>query len=92
MLNTLQLYDLSHSLAGNYLAGFDYPWQALSGIKNLILTLGPTLGADYEEVSPAVWVHKTAVVAPSAYLGAPCILGAGTEVRHCAYIRGSALV
>lgn len=92
MLNTLQLYDLSHSLAGNYLAGFDYPWQALSGIKNLILTLGPTLGADYEEVSPAVWVHKTAVVAPSAYLGAPCILGAGTEVRHCAYVRGSALV
>ena len=92
MLNTLQLYDLSHSLAGNYLAGFDYPWQALSGIKNLILTLGPTLGSDYEEVSPTVWVHKTAVVAPSAYLGAPCILGAGTEVRHCAYIRGSALV
>ena len=92
MLNTLQLYDLSHSLAGNYLAGFDYPWQALSGLKNLILTLGPTLGSDYEEVSPTVWVHKTAVVAPSAYLGAPCILGAGTEVRHCAYIRGSALV
>ena len=92
MLNTLQLYDLSHSLAGNYLAGFDYPWQALSGIKNLILTLGPTLGSDYEEVSPTVWVHKTAVVAPTAYLGAPCILGAGTEVRHCAYIRGSALV
>ena len=92
MLNTLQLYDLSHSLAGNYLAGFDYPWQALSEIKNLILTLGPTLGPDYEEVSPTVWVHKTAVVAPSAYLGAPCILGAGTEVRHCAYIRGSALV
>ena len=92
MLTTSQLYDLNHTLAGTYLAGFDYPWQALSGIKNLILTLGPDLGEEYTEVSPTVWVHKTAVIAPTAYLGAPCIIGAGTEVRHCAFIRGSALV
>ena len=92
MLRTTDLYDMTHSLAGNYLSGFDYPWQALSGIKQLILTLGPTLGEDYTEINPTVWVHKTASVAPTAYLGAPCIIGAGTEVRHCAFIRGSALV
>ena len=92
MYHTLDLYDLTHSLAGNYLSGFDYPWQALKGIKDLILTLGPALGEDYTEVSPTVWVHKTASVAPTAYLGAPCIIGAGTEVRHCAFVRGSALV
>ena len=92
MLTVLDLYDLNHTLAGNYLSGFEYPWQALGGIKNLILTLGPQLGPDYTELSPTVWVHKTAVVAPTAFLGAPCIIGAGTEVRHCAFIRGSALV
>ena len=92
MLTTLQLYDLNHSLAGNYLAGFDHPWQALKGIQQLILELGAALGSEYEEVQPTVWVHKTATVAPSAYLGAPCIIGAGTEIRHCAFIRGSALV
>jgi len=92
MLNTLQLYDLSHSLAGQYLAGFDYPWKALGGIKNLILELGASLGEEFEEVAPSVWVHKTASVAPTAFLGAPCIIGAGTEIRHCAFIRGSALV
>jgi len=92
MLTTLDLYDLTHSLAGNYLSGFDYPWQALSGIKNLILTLGKALGEEYTEVSPTVWVHKSASIAPTAFLGAPCIIGAGTEVRHCAFIRGSALV
>ena len=92
MLKTKELYDLSHSLAGRYLSDFTYPWQALGGIKALILSLGPTLGEDYVEVSPTVWVHKTATVAPSAYLGAPCIIGPGTEVRHCAFIRGSALV
>ncbi len=92
MLKTIDLYDMTHSLAGSYLSGFDYPWQALGGIKNLILSLGAQLGEDYTEVSPTVWVHKTATVAPTAYLGAPCIIGANTEVRHCAFIRGSALV
>ena len=92
MLKTAELYDMSHTLAGAYLSGFEYPWQALKGIKELILALGPTLGEDYTEVSPTVWVHKTAAVAPTAFLGAPCIIGARTEVRHCAFIRGSALV
>lgn len=92
MLKTSDLYDLSHSMAGQYLANYEYPWQALAGIKELILSLGPTLGPDYEERSPSVWVHKTAKVAPTAFLGAPCIIGSDTEVRHCAFIRGSALV
>ena len=92
MLKTAELYDMSHTLAGAYLSGFEYPWQALKGIKELILALGPTLGEDYTEVSPTVWVHKTAAVAPTAFLGAPCIIGPETEVRHCAFIRGSALV
>ena len=86
------LYDLSHTLSADYLRQFTYPWEALKGIKELILSLGPTLGEDYRQIAPQVWVHKTATVAPTAFLGAPCIIGADTEVRHCAYIRGSALV
>ena len=92
MLKVTELYDLSHTLAGSYLAQFEYPWQALAGIKNLIAELGSRLGEEYTEVSPMVWVHQTATVAPTAYLGAPCIIGANSEVRHCAFIRGSALV
>ena len=92
MYTVNDLYDLNHSIAGSYLAGFSYPWEALDGIKERILRLGSTLGDDYAQPAPPVWVHKTAVVAPTAYLGAPCIIGPGTEVRHCAFIRGSALV
>ena len=92
MYTVTDLYDLSHSIAGNYLSEFQYPWEALAGIKDLILRLGSQLGDDYAQPAPQVWVHKTAVVAPTAYLGAPCIIGPGTEVRHCAFIRGSALV
>lgn len=92
-MNTVkELYDLTHTLASNYLSGFTYPWEALSGIQNLILSLGASLDGSYQEISPQVWVHETAKIAPTAYLGSPCIIGAGTEVRHGAFIRGSALV
>jgi len=87
-----EMYDLSHTLAAEYLKKFSYPWEALKGIKDMIADLGETLGEDYTQTEPQVWVHKTAKVAPTAYLGAPCIIGAGTEVRHCAFIRGAALV
>ena len=71
-LTVSELLDLSHTLAGDYLAQFEYPWQALDGIKDFILALGPTLPADeYDQPAPNVWVHKTAKVFPSAYLGAP---------------------
>ena len=88
-----ELLDLSHTMAGEYLSQFQYPWEALDGIKELILALGSQLSPEeYSQPREHVWVHKTAVVAPTAYLGAPCIIGPETEIRHCAFIRGSALV
>ena len=93
MYTIKDLYDLDHTLAKDYLSQFTYPWEALKGIKDMIIALGETLSKDeYTEVSSQVWVHKTAKVFPSAYLGSPCIIGPNTEVRHCAFIRGSALV
>ena len=87
------LYDLEHTLAAGYLTQFTYPWEALKGIKDEILRIGASLdAAEFAEVAPQVWVHRTATVAPTAYLGAPCIIGPETEVRHCAFVRGSALV
>ena len=88
-----QMYDLDHTLAKEYLSQFTYPWEALKGIKDMIIEVGKTLSkAEYDEVKEHVWVHKTAQVFPSAYLGAPCIIGPRTEVRHCAFIRSAALV
>jgi len=88
-----QLFDLSHTMAKAYLSSFSYPWEALQGLEALILELGDGLAQDqFDCPAPGVWVHKTAQIAPTAYLGAPCIIGAGTQVRHCAFIRGAALV
>ncbi len=88
-----ELFNLNHTLAAAYLKEFTYPWEALEGIKELIVSLGNSLPTDsFDQVAPQIWVHKTAKVAPSAYLGAPCIVGENTEVRHCAFIRGAALI
>ena len=93
MYRITELYDLTHTAAAEYLGGYTYPWEALKGIKDLILSLGETLDpAEYSQPEPQVWIHKSAKVAPTAYIGAPCIVGANTEVRHCAFIRGSALI
>ena len=86
------LYDLTHTLAGDYLARFTYPWEALSDLADCIRALGAQLDSEYLPFGPEVWVHRTAHVAPTASITGPCIIGPETEVRHCAFIRGSALV
>ncbi|MEE5992121.1 MAG: UDP-N-acetylglucosamine pyrophosphorylase [Oscillospiraceae bacterium] len=93
MMTITQLYDLTKTMAGDYLQQFTYPWEALGGIRDLILSIGENLSPEeYDNPSEGVWIHKTATVFPSAYIGSPCIIGRETEVRHCAFIRGSALI
>ena len=93
MYRVTDLFDLSHSLAGEYLFGFEFPWQALDGIGAFIESLFPSLsGSEYRCVKEGVYVHVTAEVAPTACLNGPCIVGARAQIRHCAFIRGNALV
>ena len=87
------LFDLDETMAYEMLAGVTYPWEALPLIGMTILELGAKLPeGEYHKVGENVWIHKTASVAPSAYINGPAIIGAGAEVRHCAFIRGNALV
>lgn len=93
-LTTATLFpDLAHTLAAPLLAGTVYPWQALAALADFIRALGPTLPDEvYEQRGEALWVARSALVAPSACLNGPAIIGPDAEVRHCAFIRGSALV
>ena len=87
------LYSLDKTLAGDYLKGFTYPWEALKGIGELILSLGATLSLDeYDKQGENVWIHKSAKIYPNNYIAGPAIIGARTEVRPGAFIRGNALV
>lgn len=92
-LSISEMYDLSETIAADLFDGKTYPWEVLPEIKDYIVKLGETLPKDkYDEVSEHVWVAKSAKVFPSAYLGAPCIIDEEAEVRHCAFIRGAAIV
>ncbi len=87
------LYDLTHTRAADYLSKFTYPWEALSGISDLILEIGKTLPADeFDHPAEDVWIAKDATVFDTAYIAGPCIIGHNTQVRQCAFIRGSALI
>lgn len=89
----LNLYDISHTIAGEYLRQFTYPWEALAGIGELVRELGQTLDmARFEQVAEDVWVAKSASVAGSACLNGPLIIDEEAEIRHCAFIRGSAVI
>lgn len=92
-LMTKNLFDLSHTAAAPLLESTIYPWEALPKIKDFILALGASLPEEeYEKRGEDIWIAKSAKVFDSAYLHGPLIIGPDTEVRHCAFLRGSALV
>lgn len=93
MIRTSEMYSLEHTAARPLLETAEYPWEALNGIGDFILALGPSLPAEeYDHPAEDVWIAKDAEVFPSAYIKGPCIIGHKTEVRHCAFIRGNVLV
>lgn len=86
------LFDFSRSLAGGFISGYSYPWQALPELAAFIRQSGEKLPLGYRKLGDGIWAHESAVIAPTASISAPVIIGAGTEIRHCAYIRGSAVI
>lgn len=93
VIETNELFDLTHTLAAPFLWDCQYPWQALPKIKEWIRTLGASLSAEeYERRGEEIWISRSAKIAPTAQIDGPVIIGPGTEVRHCAFIRGSALI
>lgn len=92
-ITILELYDLSETIAADLFQGATYPWEVLPKIHDFILALGKRLPAElYEERGENIWVARSASVAPTACLNGPLIIDGGAEIRHCAYIRGNAIV
>lgn len=88
-----ELFDLSHTIAAPLFAGKTYPWEALDGIADFIRALGAALPEDrFEKRGEDIWVAKSATVFETAYLKGPLIVDEEAEIRHCAFIRGSAIV
>ncbi len=88
-----ELLDLSHTVAAELFWGCEYPWEVLPKIKDFVIALGKTLSPDeYYSPSEDVYISRSATVASTASITGPCIIGPETEIRHCAFIRGSVLI
>ena len=87
------LYDLNETIASKIFDGAEYPWVVLPKIGDFIIELGKTLPEDkYEKRGEDIWVARSAKVAPTACLNGPLIIDEDAEIRHCAFIRGKAIV
>lgn len=93
MYKITDLLDLSHTIAAPLFEGKQYPWEVLGDISAFIMELGPTLSPEeYDHPADDVWIALDATVYSTAWISGPCIIDHGAEVRHCAFIRGSAIV
>lgn len=87
------LYTLDETIAKEIFDNVTYPWEVLPKIKDFIIKLGESLPEDkYEKRGDNIWIAKSAKVFDSAYINGPCIIDEEAEVRHCAFIRGNAIV
>lgn len=87
------MLDTDKTIAKDLFSGVTYPFEVLPKIKDFILELQAKLDkTEFDEISEGVFAHKTATIAPSASITAPCIIDAGAEIRHCAFIRGNAII
>lgn len=87
------LYSLEHTMAEKFLREYEFPWEVLPHIGEIIKALGKELPEEeYNKAGDDVWIHKTVEIAPTASIKGPAIIGEGTEIRQCAFIRGNALV
>ncbi len=92
-ITVLDLYDLNETIAAKLFDGVTYPWEALPRIHDFIIELGKTLPQElFEERGENIWVARSARVAPTACLNGPLIIDEEAEVRHCAFVRGNAIV
>lgn len=93
VLEARSLLDYQQTMAAPLLETVRFPWEALPKIKEFLLQLGPSLPSEeYEQKGDGVWVARSARVAPTACLCGPLIVGKNAEIRHCAFIRGNAII
>ncbi len=92
LLGTKMLFASGGSLAYSWLCDFEYPWEAIPHVADMIVKLGQELNDGYACVGENIWIAKSAKIASSVQIKGPCIICENAELRQGAFLRGSALV
>ena len=87
------LFDFEKTIAADVFSGVKYPFEVLPRIGDFIEELSKKLDKSvFIEIKPGVFAAKSAKIAETAHIAAPCIIDENAEIRHCAFIRGKAII
>lgn len=90
-LRITDLYRIVPDIARPLLEGAEYPWQVLVRIKDYLWRLVREGVPGYIQIADGVLAGEGVDIAPTATILPPAILGAHTEVRPGAFLRGAVL-
>ena len=91
-LKTASFFEGEHSIAYSHLLKYDFPWEAVPKIGEIISLIIPTLSSDFRKIAEGVYVFCDVDIPKSVHVSAPTIICQGAELRHGAYIRGNAII
>lgn len=93
VLKVQEIFEDKETIAWEFIRRYEYPYEILPDIGAYIAELGERLPEDrFEKRGENIWVARSASVAPSASITGPVIIDEEAEIRHCAFIRGNAIV
>lgn len=93
MYKTENMLDLKHTIAKDYLINYEYPWEAIPEINNIILEIAKKLNKEeFIQIKENVWVHKDVIIDDNVKIIGPAIVGKNSQIRHCAYIRENVII
>ena len=93
MYKTEDLLDLNYTITKNYFKNYEYPWEIIPEIKNIVLEIGKNLDKNqYKEIKNNVWVHISASIDENVQIIGPAIIDENSSIKYCAYIRENVII
>lgn len=88
-----KLFNTEKSIAGEFIKEFEYPWEVLPNIGNIIKKIADNLDtSEYIYIEPDVYIHKSVKVPQTVSFEGPLIVCEGANLRHGLYIRGNVII
>jgi len=91
LIRTKDLFDCKTPYLCELFDSCEYPWEILPEIKGYINRILGNKLEGFNEISDGVWVGENVKIYPTATIEGPAIIGAGTEIRPGAFIRGNVI-
>jgi len=91
-MKTKEIFISNSSIADNFIKSYEYPFEVLPNIKDIIINLGNTLDNNFNKIDENIWIHKNAKINKSVEINGPCIIDEGAEIRFNAFIRGNVII